>query len=113
MRRPLVFATTPERMRFGHLATVTNEPLRYAAGGALESSTQRAGSGVTFTNMSGRRLRVSMVIFEIKPLTLSGTARSARSSRMAARLARRTKANVARRTAAHDHSIPERLALQF
>jgi len=34
---------------------------------------QRVGSGVTLTNMFGRRLKVSTVIFEIKPLTLSGS----------------------------------------
>ena len=35
---------------------------------------QRAGSGVTLTNMFGRRFKVSTVIFEIKPFTLSGSA---------------------------------------
>jgi hypothetical protein len=37
----------------------------------ISSSAQRAGAGVTFTNMFGRRFKVSTVTFEIKPFTFS------------------------------------------
>ena len=41
---------------------------------AVSGGPQYGASGVTLTSMLGRKLRVSTEIFEINPLTLSGSA---------------------------------------
>src|SRR5262249_34248334 len=48
----------------------------------LDAGASGVGSGVTFTSMLGRRLRVSTAILEMSGVTDSGSGWSARSSRM-------------------------------
>ena len=56
--------------------------------GQREGAEADAGTGVTFTSMFGRRLSVSIVTLAIRPLTFSGRARPARSSKIAPRFGR-------------------------